>query len=378
MKRNGIFSAILGCAFALLFLFRSAELSDGIRRGLTLCSYSVIPSLFPFMALAGFLAQSRASVFLSSLFLPLTKLLKLPKAAGSLLFSSLIGGYPSAAKSIADFVRNGVLDKKTGERMLCFCVNAGPPFLIGALGIGLFGSAEIGLFLFSAQTLSALTIAFVLSIFSSAPKESGIAELNFGKNSAVLIRSVTKAAESCFQMSAFVVLICGVTDLILDLPTLTFLKENPLWNAVFTGFFEVTAGCFSCGNIPALAAVICGGIASFSGLSVMFQIAAITDGSGISLFPFLLSRPIHALLTAGILRVLLCFSEESAAVFSSRNGALEGLLSASAPAAVSLLCMAALFLLSLVPVREAERENSGRKSKKFFIFWRRKKKKDLL
>ena len=378
MKRNGLFSAILGSAFALLFLFRSAELSDGIRRGLTLCSYSVIPSLFPFMALAGFLTQSKASLFLSSLFQPLTKLLKLPKAAGSLLFSSLIGGYPSAAKSIADFVRNGVLDKKTGERMLCFCVNAGPPFLIGALGIGLFGSAKIGFLLFLAQTLSALTIAIFLALFSQRPKDNRVTAQKFQPGSVVLIRSVTKAAESCFQMSAFVVLICGVTDLILDLPALAFLKQNPLWSAVFTGFFEVTAGCFSCRDIPSFPAVVCGGIASFSGLSVMFQIAAITDQSGLSLRPFLLSRPIHALLTTGFLRIALLFSKESTAAFSSRDGAIEGLLSASAPAAVSLLCMAALFLLSLVPVQGTENDFSRQKNKKIFIFWHRKKEKDLL
>ena len=378
MKRNGLFSAILGSAFALLFLFRSAELSDGIRCGLTLCSYSVIPSLFPFMALAGFLTQSKASLFLSSLFQPLTKLQKLPKAAGSLLFSSLIGGYPSAAKSIADFVQSGVLDKKTGERMLCFCVNAGPPFLIGALGIGLFGSAKIGFLLFLAQTLSALTIAFFLALFSKRPKDNRVTAQKFQPGSVVLIRSVTKAAESCFQMSAFVVLICGVTDLILDLPALAFLKQNPLLSAVFTGFFEVTAGCFSCRDIPSFPAVVCGGIASFSGLSVMFQIAAITDQSDLSLRPFLLSRPIHALLTAGFLWIALLFSEESTAAFSSRDGAVEGLLSASAPAAVSLLCMAALFLLSLVPVQGTENDSSRQKNKKNFIFWHRKKEKDLL
>ncbi len=378
MKRNGLFSAILGCAFALIFLFRSAELSDGIRRGLSLCSYSVIPSLFPFMVLAGFLTKSRASVFLSSLFLPLTKLLNLPKVAGSILLSSLIGGYPAAAKSIADFVRNGILDKKTGERMLCFCVNAGPPFLIGALGVGLFRSIKIGIFLFAAQTLSALTIALASSLFSKQPKEQNLSEQRFQPGSVVFVQSVVNAAESCFRMCAFLVLICGVTELLFDLPVFNFTEENPLLRAVFTGFFEVTSGCFSCRDLSPMAVIICGGLTSFTGLSVMFQIAAITDQSGLSLRPFLLSRVIHALLTAGILRIIFLFSKESTAVFSSRNGALEGLLSTTAPAAVSLLCMAALFLLSFVPVQPSEKVPFERKNKKIFFFWHRKKNKNLL
>ena len=74
-----------------------------------------------------------------------------------------------------------------------------------------------------------------------------------------------------------------------------------------------------------------------------------TDGSGIPLTPFVISRFAHAGITAAILRLFLAFSGEAVESFAVKGGHVEAVLSASAPAAVSLLCMAALFLLSLVP-----------------------------
>ena len=63
------------CAAALgiVLLFDSGSLSDGIRRGLSLCSCAVIPSLFPFMALSVFICKSAAADFFATALRPLTR-----------------------------------------------------------------------------------------------------------------------------------------------------------------------------------------------------------------------------------------------------------------------------------------------------------------
>jgi len=81
----------------------------------------------------------------------------------------------------------------------------------------------------------------------------------------------------------------------------------------------------------------------------MLQVAAVTEESKVSLLPFIISRPANAAFTAVILKVLCSLFPESAAVFAVRGGGVDAVLSSSAPVAVSLVCMAALFLLSLVP-----------------------------
>ena len=53
-------------------------------------------------------------------------------------------------------------------------------------------------------------------------------------------------------------------------------------------------------------------------------------------------------------QIFLIFSGETTEVFSAMGGKAEAVLSASAPAAVSLLCMASLFLLSIVPSKDGK------------------------
>lgn len=351
LKKWNFLSAVLAFGLAAMLLFKSGELSEGIRRGLYICSYSVIPAVFPFMALSVFICKSSAGAFLSEALLPVTKFLHLPKACAGVFPAALFGGYPAAAKCINDLVSGGFLSSKAAEKMLCFCVNAGPPFLISAVGIGVFGNIKTGFLLFGAQLLSAAVIA-VFTAFSSKkeeiPEYDFIPEIKSG--AACVTESVISAAESCFRMCAFIVIACGVLELAEGGAAFSSISGSPFFRAAFTGFFEVTAGCLGCGKIEGFSAIVlAGAIASFSGISVMLQVAAVTHESGINLVPFIISRFFHAGLTAAFIRLFLSFSSEAASVFSVKGSSYEAVLSASAPAAVSLLCMASLFLLSLVP-----------------------------
>lgn len=343
---------MLAFAMGFMLLLRSEDLGEGIRKGLNICSYSVIPALFPFMALSVFICKSSAADFFGAAFLPLTKLLKIPKACGGVLLAALIGGYPSAAKCINDLVLEGTLERRTAAKMLCYCVNAGPPFLISAVGYAVFGSVKIGFLLFAAQFFSSVLIALLLSAFSKKGKENlPVFPSPVRRNNAFcLTEAVISAAESCFRMCAFIVISCGALELVFESAAFSAFAENQTAKALLTGFFEVTAGVLSCGEIEGYSAIIAAGaISSFSGISVMLQVAVATDESRISLLPFFISRFFHAGITAAFLRTVLAFSGDSVSAFSVKGGSIDAVLSASAPAAVSMLCMASLFLLSLVP-----------------------------
>lgn len=353
-----------------MLLFKSSEMSDGIRRGLFLCSYSVVPALFPFMALSVFICKSKAADFFCGILRPLTSFLKIPASCGGILLSAIIGGYPSAAKCINDYVIDGIIDRKTGARMLCFSVNAGPSFLISALGTTVFGNFRVGIFLFCAQFISAAIIAFILSLFYKKQiSETKPLRLPRKSNSVCAVESVISASESCFRMCAFIVLASGVLETVFDGSLFRSFSGSPVFEAVFSGFFEVTSGAFACGKIEGQTGVIlAGAIASFSGISAMLQVAAITDESEIPLFPFIVSRFSHAAITAFILWIFLLFSGETAEVFSFGTEKLDAVFYSSAPAAVSLFCMASLFLLSVVPPESEKEPLLSRIKNKFNIF----------
>ncbi|MBR5310930.1 MAG: hypothetical protein IKU42_07390 [Oscillospiraceae bacterium] len=369
MKKNFL-SGILALSLGVMLLLKSGDLGEGIRKGLYICSFSVIPSLFPFMVLSVFICKSSCSEFFSALLKPLTKILKIPPIAAGAFFSSLIGGYPTAAKCINDLVHAGFMDRKTGARMLCFCVNAGPPFLISTIGLSIFGNIKTGVLIFAAQLLSSFLIGLLLSVFSKKQDFKNYPKISEYKSSAsIAVESVVSAAKSCFIMCSFIILFYGVLELLQGGIVFSALSDNPMAKTLLCGFLEVTTGVFSAGEIPGYTAVIISGaIVSFSGVSVILQITATVDESKIPVFPFILSRFFHSAFTAGFLAIFFAFSKETASAFSIRGTAAEAVLSVSAPAAVSLLCLASLFLLSIVPEKSQKEPLFSRIKYKLALF----------
>lgn len=369
MKKNFL-SALLASGVCVMLLLKSAELSEGIRKGLSVCSNSVIPSLFPFVALSVFICKSSGADFFEKIFRPAAGILKIPEECGGILLSALIGGYPSAAKCINDYVSEGIIDRKTAGRMLCFCVNPGPPFVLLTVGISVFGNIKAGIIILLSQLAASFAAGIILSFFSKRPEKTACGKKRCRKSdAAVVVESVSAAAESCFRMCAFVVLAFGLLEAVKNSPAFLPVENNPVISAAVYGLFEVTSGCFSCADVRGFSGIVlAGAILSFSGISVILQIAAITEESKIPLFPFILSRFINAAVTAGIIRFFLFFSKEEAAVFMINGNYARGVLSASVPAAVSLLCMASLFLLSVVPKKTEKEPLLSRIRNKIILF----------
>ena len=98
--------------------------------------------------------------------------------------------------------------------MLCYCVNAGPSFLIGAIGTGVFGSLKIGFMLFAAQFLSSFLISAVVSAFSKKPESLNYSPpFSMKSNASCAVESIISAAESCFRMCAFIIIACGILEI---------------------------------------------------------------------------------------------------------------------------------------------------------------------
>ena len=122
--------AALFCLLALLLL--PEEGAQAARDALALCAQTVVPSLFPFFVLSALLTSGSASALFASLLSPLMRpLFSLSGAGASALALGLCGGYPVGARTAAALVENGSLPREEGERLLAFCNNAGPGFLLG-------------------------------------------------------------------------------------------------------------------------------------------------------------------------------------------------------------------------------------------------------
>ncbi|MFR0770562.1 MAG: hypothetical protein ACLSHO_14075 [Dysosmobacter sp.] len=67
-----------------------------------------------------------------------------------------MGGYPIGARTAAELYASGDLTRQEAERLLTFCNNSNPVFLISVLGVGVFGSVRAGLWLWLIHVCAAL------------------------------------------------------------------------------------------------------------------------------------------------------------------------------------------------------------------------------
>ena len=87
-----------------------------------------------------------------------------PGEAGFAFLMGLISGYPVGAKVISHFMEEGICTKEEAERMLAFTNNSGPLFIIGTVGITLFGNTQIGILLFITHILACISVLISLSL----------------------------------------------------------------------------------------------------------------------------------------------------------------------------------------------------------------------
>ena len=170
--KNFLLAVSVLIALTILFIYPK-EVQKGICDGLGLCGEVIIPSLFPFMAIAGFISRTGAARILA---MPIewimSPLFRLPKQASGTFLLSLIGGYPVGASSVATLCAQGYVNHKDGSRMLTFCANGGPAMAVVAIGKGLLGTIYVGWVIYLSHIAAAIVTGWCFARFAPKPPES--------------------------------------------------------------------------------------------------------------------------------------------------------------------------------------------------------------
>lgn len=329
-----IISAILIVLGAILTIFPQ-KAAAGAYIGIVNCLEIIIPSLFPFMVITIFLTESgyyEKIFYIPSLLL--SKITGVNRQFCSLFFIGMIGGYQSAAKSVSLLCKKNAISPQNASTLLCFCTNAGPAFLISAVGAGMFLSSSLGAILFVSSLLSSFTLMFFY-----APKIKNTSAPIALKNKSMSICFVNSVKESCKTtsvMCAFIVLFSVVIYLIAD-----FTKELYPIKCLIFGLLEVTSGVAAASiEISLLSAIAASAICGFGGLCIIFQITAICSEAKIKILPFIISRILHALLSSlyTFLLLLTIPIDIKQTFINNSSAAIPSIISAPLPAIMLLIC----------------------------------------
>ena len=282
------------CGLLIWFLADAQRVRAAAAEGLLLCGRSVIPALFPFMAASTMLVSLGFGEWAAPRLAGLMSLYRLPGPAGSALLLGLVGGYPIGARTAAELYKKGSLTQEEAERLLSFCNNSNPVFLISVLGGGVFGSPRTGVYLWLIHVLSALLTGFFFRGGRKTARRQRVSrntpcqEISFASAFVEGIRS------ACGNMLA----VCGFVLFFYVLASPLSALGGPL-GAGLVGFLEL----FSL--TPLLAAdrmgfILASACAGWGGLSILCQTAAVLEGSGLRLRRCAAGKALQGLLAGGL------------------------------------------------------------------------------
>ena len=282
----------------VLFLAEAGFVRAAAAEALSLCARSVIPALFPFLVVSSLLLSLGLGELLSPMLAGLMEpLFRVDGVGSSALLLGLVGGYPIGAKTAADLYRGGRLSRPEAERLLAFCNNSNPVFLISVLGVGVFGSVRAGVWLWLIHLLSALLTGLLFRNHGGPARRQagGTAAFQAVSLSAAFVAAVRESLSGMLSVCAFVTFFYVLARPLASLggwlgPVLVGLTElfslTPLLRPDRFGFILASA------------------MAGWGGLSPPRPTAAVLEGSGLRLQSCAAGKAVQGLL-AGLLAALL-------------------------------------------------------------------------
>ncbi len=304
--RNILIAGLLTAAAGILLAYPAA-MTTGISRGLAVCTRVILPTLYPFMLLAGITANSPLCRHPGRLTRWITRhLFGLPGCCGPAILLSLVGGYPAGVVAVAGLYRQGQISRQQVDRMTAYCVGGGPGFIITTVGVGMLGNPTAGVLLFVAQVVTSLLFGILLGRGHRKEQESAVstppAALPFS-------RIVGDTCGALLSMCGFVVAAAMVlsvaegTGLCRGLAGLLGIPAGSLSTAL-AAVLEVSCGCLALAGTAARTPLFLSLCISWGGLSVHGQLAAALPECRVLTPRFWLWRLTHGVVSGSLATLL--------------------------------------------------------------------------
>jgi len=281
------------------------------REGLILWFNNVLPALLPFIVITNMLAIFGFVRHLSTWLSPfMYKVFRLPGAGCFALITGLISGYPMGAKTIGDLWRTKEITTTEAQRLLAFCNNAGPLFIVGVVGVGFLRDSTAGYVLWAGHVLAALTVGILTRgqgtfhrhaknrtnvHMSHQEKQPHHTKPHIGK---ALGESVKNAMEALLLVGGLIIFFSVIVRVVM-----IFFGNMP-YIGILAGIIEITSGTnilsdtlipVSAGRMAAI-----GGVIAFGGFSVHAQALHFTANIGTKAGIYLYYKAVNGIIAAVI------------------------------------------------------------------------------
>jgi len=328
-----------------LILFPKEAL-EAAKGGINLWLFTITPSLLPFFIGSELLLQLGVVHFLGTFLEPIMRPLFNVPGSGS--FAMAIGytsGYPVGAQVISRLWEENLCKTEEAERLMSFCNNSGPLFMLGAVAIGMFGSPQAGYMIMASNYFAAITTGLFFRFYKKNSHKTSpttkkflnatIKKINYTPEqnkkslSTILSEAVVKSTNTIIMIGGYVVLFSVVIEFLKLYKILDFLSyflspifvllgfDKSLIPAFISGLLEITVGSNLISQVSApleQKVILTSAIIAWSGISIHGQVLGVIAKTKIKYFPYFVAKTIQFFLAAlysHLLLTILKFQEDN-------------------------------------------------------------------
>ena len=323
--RKNILPAIFCIFTACLVIFSKGNLV-ATKDGLMLWANNIVPSLLPFFIATELLGYTNVIKRLGRILNPIMRpLFNIPGTGSYALLMGIISGYPTGAKIVVNLLNDGLCSKEEAERMLAFTNNSGPLFILGTVGITLFGNNTIGFLLLLTHILACLSVGIIFRFWkyknksyidqSSYNKTNIKVEVDFSNLGDILGKSIMSSIKTVVMIGGFVVFFSVILSILKSSNVISILGQvlypflklfgvNNLEfsNSIICGILELTNGVTKLTSIAckeiSINIILAAFLLGFGGISILLQVYSIISKSGISIKSYFIGKLLHGILAA--------------------------------------------------------------------------------
>lgn len=306
-----------------LVIFSKTNLSAA-KSGLVLWANSIVPVLFPFFVATELLSHTNLPYYLGKILNRFMKPIFNIRGEGSFAFiMGIISGYPIGAKIAANFRKNDICSKAECERLLSFTNNSGPLFIIGTVGVTMFGNSTIGFLLLITHLLASLTVGFIFRFWKykedlyykpQTNYQNSNDNISLSNLGGIIGNSISSSINTILLIGGFVVLFSVIISILQTSHLLLLMSSilNPLLSllhipidfssGIISGLLELTNGLNVICNIHikqiSINIIIASFLLGLGGLSILLQVWSTISKTDLSIKPYILGKLLHACISA--------------------------------------------------------------------------------
>lgn len=343
MKTKKLFVYTLAVGAVILLIQNASQAILYASQALEMCFSMIVPSLFPFFICSGILIYSGFCETLAKAFqFCMYPLFRVSPAGSSAFILGIVSGYPLGAITAGELYANNYLSKTEAERLLSFCNNSGPLFILGSVGIAIYTNIHYGIALYIAHILSSLTVGILFRFYGrnkhvAPPSRMTTPDRSIGE---IFDISLQNGIRNVLTVCGAVLFFSVISRLFLDI-----LPLNEYASAVVSGIFEFVTGTVKVSGLDidiAQKLILTSVIVGFAGISVHAQVMAVIAKYRLSLLPYIIGKTLHGLLAGLYMLVYLKLNPLTTAVFApsmSRSFAAVSTFEAVTAMTVVILCV---------------------------------------